>query len=96
MDVRDRSTYTPNMDATAIQSSRVPDSKTSGASEAASPPIGEDSSRVSTTAKSLAQTMQLPDVREDRITGLQQRIAMGNYQVSSQDVADAMLRNVAD
>lgn len=96
MDVRDRSTYTPNMDATAIQSSRGPDSKTSGTLESASPAFGDDSSQLSATARSLAQTMQLPDVREDRIASLQQRMANGNYEVSSHEVADAILRSVAD
>jgi flagellar biosynthesis anti-sigma factor FlgM len=39
--------------------------------------------------------MQMPDVRQDRIASLQQQIAKGNYQVAPQDVADAMLRNLA-
>jgi flagellar biosynthesis anti-sigma factor FlgM len=39
--------------------------------------------------------MQMPDVRQDRIASLQQQIARGDYQVAPQDVADAMLRNLA-
>jgi len=31
----------------------------------------------------------------DRIASLQQRIASGSYQIAPQQVADAMLRNVA-
>jgi flagellar biosynthesis anti-sigma factor FlgM len=39
--------------------------------------------------------MQMPDVRQDRIASLQQQIAGGDYQVAPQEVADAMLRNLA-
>jgi flagellar biosynthesis anti-sigma factor FlgM len=39
--------------------------------------------------------MQMPDVRQDRVSSLQQQIAGGNYDVPPQDVADAMLRNFA-
>jgi flagellar biosynthesis anti-sigma factor FlgM len=38
--------------------------------------------------------MQMPEVRQDRVTSLQQQIASGGYQVAPQDVADAMLRNL--
>jgi flagellar biosynthesis anti-sigma factor FlgM len=39
--------------------------------------------------------MQMPDIRQQRVASLQQQIATGNYQVPAQDVADAMLRNIA-
>jgi flagellar biosynthesis anti-sigma factor FlgM len=42
----------------------------------------------------VTQAMQMPEVRQDRIAGLQQQIASGGYQVAPQDVADAMLRNL--
>jgi flagellar biosynthesis anti-sigma factor FlgM len=54
-----------------------------------------DSSDLSPAAHVVAQAMQMPDVRQDRIASLQQQIAKGNYQVAPQDVADAMLRNLA-
>jgi flagellar biosynthesis anti-sigma factor FlgM len=38
--------------------------------------------------------MQMPEVRQDRVTSLQQQIASGGYQVAPQAVADAMLRNL--
>jgi flagellar biosynthesis anti-sigma factor FlgM len=39
--------------------------------------------------------MQMPEVRPDRVASLQQQIASGGYQVPAQQVADAMLRNLA-
>ena len=95
MDVRDRSLYTSNMEATQVQPTRLRDAGTVGASSAGSSGLGDDSSRLSPMARSLAQAMQMPDVREDRIASLQQRIASGRYQVSSQDLADSILRSVA-
>ena len=95
MDVRDRSTYISNLETTTVQPPRSPGARTSGTSGVASPELEDDSSRLSPMARSLAQAMQMPDVREDRIASLQQRIASGSYQVSSQDVADSILRSVA-
>lgn len=96
MDVRDRSTYISNLETTVVQPPRLPDAGTSGSSGTASPVMGDDSSRLSPMARSLAQAMQMPDVREDRIASLQQRIASGSYQIPSQELADAILRSVAD
>lgn len=95
MDVRDRSTYISNLETTVVQPPRSPDAGTSGTSGVASPVLGDDSSRLSPMARSLAQAMQMPDVREDRIASLQQRVASGSYHVPSQNVADAILRSVA-
>jgi flagellar biosynthesis anti-sigma factor FlgM len=53
-----------------------------------------DSSDLSSAAQVVAQAMQMPDVRQDRVASLQQRIASDSYQVAPQDVADAMLRNL--
>jgi flagellar biosynthesis anti-sigma factor FlgM len=42
----------------------------------------------------VAEAMQMPAVRQDRVANLQQQIASGTYQVAPQAVADAMLRNL--
>lgn len=94
MDVRDLSHYSMSLETTGVQPCRLPDAGAVGASENA-PFTSGDSSRFSVTARSLAQVMQLPDVREDRIAALQGRIAAGIYEVPSQYVADAILRTVA-
>jgi flagellar biosynthesis anti-sigma factor FlgM len=97
MDVRDRSTYTTNVETTAIQSpTRLKEAGAGTASASASSGLGSDSSQLSAASRTLAHTMQLPEVREDRIASLQQRIAAGNYQVSAHDVADAILGSVPD
>lgn len=95
MDVRDRSTYSSNLETTGIQPPGLRDRGTVGASRTAPSAPGDVSSRLSTTARSLVQVMQLPDIRQDRIAAIQGRIAAGTYQVPSQDVADAILRSVA-
>jgi negative regulator of flagellin synthesis FlgM len=55
----------------------------------------QDSSNLSPAAQVVAQTMQLPEIRQDRVASLQQQIASGSYQIAPQQVADAMLRSVA-
>ena len=40
---------------------------------------------------------QIPDVREDRVKELSEKIASGTYKVSNEDIAEMMLRrNTAD
>lgn len=41
----------------------------------------------------LAKLKNIPDVREDRVAELQQRIASGQYFVSSADIASSILAN---
>lgn len=97
MDVRDRFTYTSGLETTGAQPSRVDNAGTAGRwITVAASTLGSDSSTFSAAAQALAQTMQIPDLREDRIASLQQRIAAGNYQVPAQEVGDAILRNVAE
>jgi flagellar biosynthesis anti-sigma factor FlgM len=95
MDVRDRSTYASNLGNVGIEMpSRLP----SGAHSAASTSgiqSGSDSSALSPAAQVVAQAMQMPDVRQARVANLQQQITSGNYQVAPQEVAHAMLRNLA-
>ena len=94
MDVRDRSTYTPSLESLGIEApTRVRPNGPSSTPAGTTP--GQDSSDLSPAAHVVAQAMQMPDVRQDRIASLQQQIAKGDYQVAPQDVADAMLRNLA-
>lgn len=95
MDVRDRSSYPTNLETTTVLPPRLRDEATAGASETASFATSSDSSRLSLAARSLAQAIQLPEMRESRVAALREQIASGTYQVSSQDVAGAMLRSVA-
>lgn len=95
MDVHNRSTYTSNLESLGIEAlSRVQPDGTSSTSGSSKTPE-RDSSDLSPAAQVVAQAMQMPDVRQDRIASLQQQIAKGDYQVAPQDVADAMLRNMA-
>jgi len=95
MDVRDRSTYTSSLESLGIEApSRVRPDGTSSAPAGRTTPE-QDSSDLSPAAHVVAQAMQMPDIRQDRIASLQQQIARGDYQVAPQDVADAMLRNLA-
>jgi flagellar biosynthesis anti-sigma factor FlgM len=64
------------------------------ASATRSTPSGSDSTELSPAAQSVAEAMQMPEVRQDRVASLQQQIAGGTYQVAPQAVADAMLRNL--
>jgi negative regulator of flagellin synthesis FlgM len=95
MDVRDRSTYTSSLESLGIEApSRVRPDGTSSAPSGSTMPE-QDSSDLSPAAHVVAQAMQMPEIRQDRIASLQQQIAKGDYQVAPQDVADAMLRNLA-
>jgi flagellar biosynthesis anti-sigma factor FlgM len=95
MDVRDRSAYAPNLQNTGIEMpSRL---RTEGQTAPSTNGLatGRDSSDLSPAAQVVAQTMQMPEIRQDRIASLQQQIANGSYQVAPQEVANAMLRNFA-
>jgi negative regulator of flagellin synthesis FlgM len=89
MDVRDRSTYTSSLESVGVEATSL-----RGAASrptAASVSLGQDSSELSPAAHLVAQAMQLPEVRQDRVAALQQQIASGTYFIAPQDVADAML-----
>jgi flagellar biosynthesis anti-sigma factor FlgM len=95
MDVRDRSTHTSSLESLGVEAPSRP--RPDGSSSTAVRGIASerDSSDLSPAAQVVAQAMQMPDVRQDRVASLQQQIADGRYQVAPQDVADAMLRNLA-
>ncbi len=95
MDIRDRSTYTSNLESLGIEGALRLRTDSASASSVTQTPSATDSSELSPAAQAMSQAMQMPDIRQDRVTSLQQQIATGNYHVAAQDVADAMLRNFA-
>jgi negative regulator of flagellin synthesis FlgM len=61
----------------------------------------QDTAEFSEQAKQITDVKQLlaeiPDVREDRVKELSQKIASGTYKVSNDEIAEMMLRrNTAD
>ena len=95
MDVRDRSNYTPSLESLGVEAPSRPRPDGPSGASGSSVATGQDSSELSPAARVVAQAIQAPDVRQDRIASLQQQIASGGYQVAPQDVADAILRSFA-
>ena len=100
MDVRDRSNYTsslenPGLKGNGLEGTGKLRADTVAAFDTATSAAGKDSSQLSAAVQAVAQTMQMPEIRQERVTSLQQRIATGNYSVDTREVADAMLRNLA-
>jgi flagellar biosynthesis anti-sigma factor FlgM len=100
MDVRDRSNYTSSLEnlglkGTGLEGTAKLRADTAAAFDTTTPAAGKDSSQLSAAAQSVAHTLQLPEIRQERVTSLQQQIASGNYNVDAQAVADAVLRNLA-
>jgi flagellar biosynthesis anti-sigma factor FlgM len=95
MDIRDRSNYTSNLESLGIEGTARLRTDSPSASPVSQTTSATDSSELSPAAQAMAHAMQMPDVRQDRVSSLQQQIAGGNYDVPPQDVADAMLRNFA-
>lgn len=50
-----------------------------------------DQTSLSTASTLLAQALQTPDVRTEKVASLQAAISAGTYQVSSSDVADKLI-----
>jgi flagellar biosynthesis anti-sigma factor FlgM len=94
MEVHDRSTYPSNLASLGVEAPSSPRTTDRATPSAAGTPSGSDSADLSPAAQTVAQAMQMPEVRQDRVASLQQQIASGTYQVAPQDVADAMLRNL--
>lgn len=96
MDVLDRLTYNSALGSAAVEApSRLrTEPGSSGPAADVSSATAADSSSLSRTAQSIAQTMSLPEVRQERVSQLQQQISSGTYQVDPQAVADAMLRSL--
>jgi flagellar biosynthesis anti-sigma factor FlgM len=68
----------------------------SGGSSGLAPTTGEDTVSLSSThgeVQSLTAAVgNVPDVRTDRVAALQQQISKDQYQPSSQNVADAIIK----
>ena len=66
----------------------------SGVAVVRTPPAAQVS--ISTTAEDIQRVKdviaQLPDVREDRVQALKAQVESGTYHVSSEDIADLMIR----
>ena len=61
-----------------------------------SPQIGSDQANLSHASTMLTQALSGSDVRMEKVASLQQAIASGNYHVSSADIADSMLKSLAE
>jgi flagellar biosynthesis anti-sigma factor FlgM len=68
------------------------------ASSAVASPLGEDQAQLSgvhvQVQALVAQALQLPEVRQERVQALRQAVSSGQYQPSPQEVAGALLANV--
>jgi flagellar biosynthesis anti-sigma factor FlgM len=99
MDVRDRSSLIPPMgtlNTVAPRNTVVPSGVSGTPSSASDGNVARaaDRSDVSAMARTLASAAEQPEVRQNRVTELQQQIVSGTYAVAPQDVANAMLRNL--
>ncbi|MEO6815999.1 MAG: flagellar biosynthesis anti-sigma factor FlgM [Edaphobacter sp.] len=55
-----------------------------------------DQTSLSSASGMIAQALQGPDVRLEKVAALQQAIASGTYSVSSSDVADKMIKSLLE
>lgn len=53
----------------------------------------ELSGKSAEVGKLVDQVKQLPDVRQERVVELKQKIASGDYDPSSEDIADAIIKD---
>lgn len=90
-----------NEQAQQIQNAQgVKGPKAARPADATRPASGSDAVSVSTQGQDIQKALgafgSIPDVRADRVAELQARIANGEYNVSSRDIAESMLRQAAD
>ncbi|MDS1029505.1 flagellar biosynthesis anti-sigma factor FlgM [Bacillota bacterium LX-D] len=61
--------------------------------------IQQDSVELSAQAKEIAELQkkagQLPEVRQERVADLKQKIAQGQYQIPAEKLADKLLQTIA-
>jgi len=66
-----------------------------GKTPGSSPVQKQDEVILSSQAQDFAALLQkaqnMPEVRQDRVTELSQRVSSGNYQVASKDIAEKLL-----
>ena len=87
-------------DLSALRSARQadlrPSDKTKIDSTGGKSEVGEDkfqfSERAGEVGKLVDQIKQLPDVREAKVEALREQIKTGDYNPSSEDIADAFLK----
>ncbi len=85
----------PQSDRVTNAPSKTTQSQSSGSATGASSPSGEDTFSLS-SAHGEVQTLtanlaNVPEVRNQRVAALQQRVSNGSYQPDSQKVADAII-----
>jgi negative regulator of flagellin synthesis FlgM len=84
-----------------IRATRSGDAKPAGKDKASSieskNKVGEDklefSGRATEAGKLLDSLKELPDVREEKVNALREQIAAGEYNPTSEDIADAILKD---
>ena|SRR5437868_12504418 len=84
-----------------VRASRQSDVRQAGKDESQpvenKPAVSEDklqfSNRAAEAGKFLEQLKDLPEVREDKVETLRERISSGEYNPSSEDIADAILKD---
>jgi flagellar biosynthesis anti-sigma factor FlgM len=94
MDVRDVSSLIPPIGNLNTEAAGGVRRATPSSAENANVAPAVDRSDLSSIARTLASAAGQPDVRLDRVAALQQQIASGAYAIKSQDVAEALLRNL--
>ncbi len=61
---------------------------------AGSPVVKADQTSLSLASGLITKALSLPDVRHEKVAGLQKAIAAGTYNVSSHDVAGKLLKSL--
>ena len=77
---------------TSVQSADKKKIEQSGAKNEVGTDKLEFSTRASEVGKLVDQIKELPDVREAKVSALREQIAAGEYNPSSEEIADAILK----
>jgi negative regulator of flagellin synthesis FlgM len=80
------------------QSISAPHARTgAGASQAASPSLGQDEVQISAAGRLVDMANQLPDVRQDRVNSIRAQIAGGTYETDAKlgTAVDRVLNELA-
>jgi flagellar biosynthesis anti-sigma factor FlgM len=89
----------PQSDRVTTSAGKTPPAQSSGSTSATSSASGEDTFNLSSThaeVQALAASFaNVPEVRTQRVTALQQRVSSGAYQPDSLKVADAIIADQA-
>jgi flagellar biosynthesis anti-sigma factor FlgM len=74
-----------------ISTDRASSSSASTQAASATPQVDKFSGDSVSLNSLAAQALQVPEIRQDKVNGLRQQIASGEYRVDPQKTADAML-----